>query len=82
MQGDAYDSAGNMRDAARAYLEGYSRDPASDTAPEALFRLGRALGRLGKVPEACVTLGEVGARHPGSSAASSAAAEMTALSCS
>jgi len=81
MQGEAYDAAGNTRDAARAYLEGYSRDPSSDIAPEALFRLGRTLGRLGKVSEACVTLGEVGVRHAGTSAASSAQAEMAALSC-
>jgi TolA-binding protein len=46
-----------------------------------LFRLGRTLGRLGKVSEACVTLGEVGVRHAGTSAASSAQAEMAALSC-
>lgn len=81
MQGEAHDAAGDTREAARAYLEGYSRDPSSDVAPEALFRLGRTLGRLGKVSEACVTLGEVGVRHAGTSAASSAQAEMAALSC-
>ena len=80
-QGEAYEAAGDTREAARAYLEAYSRDPASDVAPESLFRLGRSLGRLGKVSEACVTLGEVSARHPGTEAASSAAAEMSALSC-
>lgn len=80
-QGEAYEADGDTREAARAYLEAYSRDPNSAVAPEALFRLGRSLGRLGKVSEACVTLGEVGARHPGSDAASSAAAEMSALAC-
>ncbi|MGB7319374.1 MAG: tol-pal system protein YbgF [Planktotalea sp.] len=81
-QGEANEAAGDTREAARAYLEAYSRDPASDIAPEALFRLGRTLGRLGKVSEACVTLGEVSTRHPGTAAASNAQAEMSALSCS
>lgn len=80
-QGEAHDAGNNTREAARAYLEAYSRDPSSDIAPEALFRLGRSLGRLGKTAEACVTLGEVGTRHPDTSAASSAQAEMSALSC-
>ena len=34
-------------------------------APEALLRVGQALGRLGQGPEACVTLAEVGNRFPG-----------------
>ena len=80
-QGEAHEADNNTREAARAYLEAYSRDPSSDIAPEALFRLGRSLGRLGKVAEACVTLGEVSARHPDSSAASNAQSEMSALSC-
>lgn len=81
MQGEAHEAAGNTREAARAYLDAYSRDPASDIAPEALFRLGRSLGKLGKTSEACVTLGEVGVRHPATPAASNAQVEMNALSC-
>lgn len=80
-QGEAHEAADNSRDAARAYLDAYSRDPASDIAPEALFRLGRTLGRLGKISEACVALGEVGVRYPGTPAANNAQTEMTALSC-
>lgn len=80
-QGEAHEAADDTREAARAYLEAYSRDPSSDVAPEALFRLGRTLGRLGKTSEACVTLGEVGVRHPGTAAASNAQAEMSTLSC-
>jgi tol-pal system protein YbgF len=81
-QGEAQEASGNAREAARAYLDAYSRDPASDIAPEALFRLGRSLGRLGKVSEACVTLAEVNVRHESTPAASNALAEMSALSCS
>lgn len=81
MQGEAHDKSGDAREAARAYLEAYTSDPSGANAPEALFRLGRALGRLGKVSEACVTLGEVGVRHPGTPAAGQAQAEMSALSC-
>ncbi len=80
-QGEAHEASGDAREAARAYLEAYSRDPSSEIAPDALYRLGRTLGRLGKVSEACVTLGEVSVRHPGTSAASEAQAEMTTLSC-
>lgn len=81
-QGEAHEAAGDNREAARAYLEAYSRDPASDIAPDALFRLGRSLGRLGKTSEACVTLGEVSARYPAAAAAGQAQAEMATLSCS
>ncbi|MGH1576430.1 tol-pal system protein YbgF [Planktotalea sp.] len=80
-QGEAHENAGDSREAARAYLEAYSRDPSSDTAPEALFRLGRSLGRLGKISEACVTLGEVSVRYPDAAAASSAQSEMSTLNC-
>ncbi|WP_293449188.1 tetratricopeptide repeat protein [Planktotalea sp.] len=81
-QGEAHEASGDTREAARAYLDAYSRDPASDIAPEALFRLGRSLGRLGKVSEACVTLAEVNVRHAGNPAARSAQTEMSTLSCS
>lgn len=81
MQGQAFEQAGNPREAARAYLEAYSGDPSGVQASQALFRLGRALGRLGKLSEACVTLGEVPVRHPGSTAATEAQSEMNALNC-
>lgn len=80
-RGDALEQSGDTREAARNYLDTYSMNPAGPNAPDALFRLGRALGKLGKVSEACVTLGEVPARHPGTRAASDAQAEMAALSC-
>lgn len=81
-RGLALEQGGDTREAARAYLDAYNRNETSPDAPQALFLLGRALGKLGKVAEACVTLGEVGARHAGSASVADAQTEMTALNCS
>jgi hypothetical protein len=51
--------------AARAYLDSFSAAPDGEIAPAALTALGRALGRLGQVEEACLTLQEVAVRYPG-----------------
>ncbi|SLN74789.1 tol-pal system protein YbgF [Roseovarius gaetbuli] len=81
MRGEALEGANQQSDAARAYLETFSADPNGPEAPEALYRLGRSLGRLGQADEACVTLGQVAARYPQSSAVQSAQGEMTNLGC-
>lgn len=81
-RGEALEGAGITADAARAYLESYSGHPQSRVAPEALFRLGATLGKLGQTNEACVTLGEVEARHPGDAFVADAQAEMQRLGCS
>ncbi|MFU8778833.1 MAG: tetratricopeptide repeat protein, partial [Roseovarius sp.] len=47
LRGEALEAAGQQSEAARAYLDSFSAAPDGDEAPEALFRLGRALGRLG-----------------------------------
>lgn len=80
-RGEALEGAGEMTKAARAYLDTFSADPEGPMAPQALFRLGRALGRIGQTNEACVTLAEVGARFPGGQPAADARAEMQALGC-
>lgn len=82
LRGEALDAAGQKSAAARAYLETFSAAPDADEAPEALFRLGRALGQLGQTEDACVTLGQVGARYPSAGAVSDAQAEMARLDCS
>lgn len=82
MRGAALEGAGESTQAARAYLDAFSVDPNGAKAPEALFLLGRSLGRIGQVDEACVTLAEVGVRFPGGQAASDAQAERARLSCS
>ena len=81
-RGKAFDGMGNTREAARAYLAAFSADSEGTKAPEALFELGAALGRLGQTEQACITLGEVGVRFPTSEAVTSANEEMTQLSCS
>lgn len=81
-RGRALDGLGDTREAARSYLAAFTSDDTGPAAPDALYQLGAALGRLGQVSQACVTLGEVGARFPASGAVNSAQAEMSALNCS
>jgi tol-pal system protein YbgF len=80
-RGRALDGLGDTREAARAYLASFTNDSAGATAPDALYQLGAALGRLGQNSQACLTLGEVGTRFPGADAVSAAHSEMTALGC-
>jgi len=81
-RGQALEADGELTEAARAYLEAFSLEPNGATAPEALFHLGRGLGRLDQTNEACVTLGEVGTRFPGNPAEAKAREEMSRLGCS
>lgn len=81
MQGEALEGAGEMTRAARAYLNTFSAAPNGPEAPQALYRLGRALGKLGQTDEACVTLGEVEVRFPGGEPAQMARTEMQSLGC-
>ncbi|MEM6576936.1 MAG: tRNA lysidine(34) synthetase TilS [Pseudomonadota bacterium] len=71
-RGEAMEASGDLTGAARVYLDTFSAAPQGPMAAEALFLVGRSLGRLGKTQEACLTLGEVplrfpsaGCRHPG-----------------
>jgi tol-pal system protein YbgF len=81
-RGQAFEGGGEMTSAARAYLESYSDAPDSTVAPEALYRLGSTLGKLGQSNEACVTLNEVSVRHPSSEFVSIADDEMRDMGCS
>ena len=81
LRGAALEGAGENTQAARTYLDAFSADPNGAKAPEALFLLGRSLGRIGQVDEACVTLSEVSVRFPGGLAAAAAEAERARLSC-
>ncbi|MEI4197835.1 tetratricopeptide repeat protein [Roseovarius sp. E0-M6] len=81
LQGESLEATGDLTGAARAYLDTFSAAPEGDEAPNALFRLGRTLGRLGQTNEACLTLAEVPARFPGSEAVSEADSAMTNLGC-
>jgi tol-pal system protein YbgF len=81
LRGEALTQLGETANAARAYLEAFSGAPDGARAPEALLKLGQALGALGQGPEACVTLAEVGIRYPGGQPAVDAGAAMAALGC-
>jgi tol-pal system protein YbgF len=80
-RGEALSQLGETSNAARAWLEAFSGDPAGLRAPEALFKVGQALGTLGQGPEACVTLQEVGTRFPGSQPAADAALAAQGFGC-
>lgn len=80
-RGKALDGLGDTREAARAYLAAFTGNSTGIIAPEALFELGAALGRLGQSSQACVTLSEVRARFPDAAAVLSAEQEMASLSC-
>ncbi|WP_108816445.1 tol-pal system protein YbgF [Loktanella sp. Alg231-35] len=81
LRGEALEGLGEMTDAARAYLEAFSGDPTGQKAPDALFKLGSALGRIGQTQDACLTLAEVDVRFPGDPAVADARLEMQALGC-
>jgi tol-pal system protein YbgF len=80
-RGEALGKLGETSNAARAYLDAFNAAPDGSRAGDALLKLGEALGALGQTPEACVTLGEVGARFPGSQPATQAQVAMQGLGC-
>lgn len=80
-RGEALELTGETTQAARAYLDTFSAEPNGVKAPDALFLLGRALGRLGQTNEACVTLSEVGARFPNAAVVPQAQAEIQTIGC-
>ncbi|NIZ13356.1 tetratricopeptide repeat protein [Phaeobacter sp. HF9A] len=81
-RGKALDGLGDTREAARAYLAAFTGDTTGVVAPEALFELGAALGRLGQMDQACITLAEVSVRFPNDPAVTAAEAERSKLACS
>ncbi|GAA4222106.1 tol-pal system protein YbgF [Sagittula marina] len=80
-EGRALEGMGDTREAARRYLDAYSGFPDSQSAPEALWRLGTKLGELGSVQEACVTLAEVPQRYGDSDYVDRAAESRDTFSC-
>jgi tol-pal system protein YbgF len=80
-RGEALFALEDTANAARAYLESFSGSPDGARAPEALFRLGMALGRLGQNNEACISLREVGVRFPRADVVVNAQDAMLELNC-
>ena len=81
LRGDALRQLGDTPGSARAYLEAFNSAVDGARAAESLLNLGEALGVLGQIPEACVTLGEVGVRYPGDVAAAQAQVARQGLGC-
>ena len=81
LRGEALEGLGETTDAARAYLDAFSSDPTGPKAPDALFKLGASLGKIGQAQDACLTLAEVNVRFPGNPAVMNAQMEMQALGC-
>jgi tol-pal system protein YbgF len=82
LRGEALEGLGELTNAARAYLEAFSTNPAGDKAPDALYKLGYTLGAIGQVQDGCITLAEVGTRFPGSPAELDALSAMQNFGCS
>lgn len=80
-RGKALEGLEDTREAARAYLQAFSNNPESDSASEALYRLGVSLGALGQTSEACVMLDEVGTRYPASDFVEQARSARAGLNC-
>lgn len=81
IRGQALEELGEDTNAARAFLESFSADPAGERAPQSLFRLGVSLGAIGQTQDACLTLAEVNVRFPGDPAVNDAQAAMQNLGC-
>jgi len=84
LRGEALSVLGFIEAAAQAYLDAFSAAPDDALAPQALLRLGQTLGDMGAIVDACITLGEVGARYLGLEHAATleaAAAARSAFEC-
>ena len=80
-KGNAYEGLGEIKKAARAYLNSFSLYEESPVAPEALTLLGNALVNLGQIDAGCQTLAQVLIRFPGSDFSLDAEKMMSELQC-
>jgi tol-pal system protein YbgF len=62
--GETFYVRGAYRQAAEAFLTGYSTYSSSTKAPDSLLKLGMTLAALGQQEQACATLGELNRRFP------------------
>lgn len=80
--GEAQEAMGQHKEAARSYLDSFTAQPNGDYAPQALLHVGLSLGQLGKVANACQTLGEVLERYPESEVVAQTRSSQLELGCS
>lgn len=62
--GETYYAVGDYREAADAFLAGYTTYGESPKAPDSLLKLGITLSALGQTDAACATFSELGTRFP------------------
>ena len=63
-RGIAFEELGELKSAARAFLNSYTDFPESAVAPEVMFRLGQTLVDLGQIDAGCQILSQVQIRFP------------------
>lgn len=81
LRAEALVEMGETARAARGWLAAFEADPEGPQAPAALLGLGRALGALGQVEEACIMLDEIGFRFPASPEAGAVGAARREVGC-
>ncbi|MGR3199216.1 MAG: tetratricopeptide repeat protein [Paracoccus sp. (in: a-proteobacteria)] len=81
LRGRALDLAGQPREAAAAWLEGFAADPDGERAGESLLGIARIIEGQGDPTAACLYLAEVPARFPGTPQALQAEAEAGRIRC-
>jgi tol-pal system protein YbgF len=74
--GETFYVRGAYRQAAEAFLTGYTTYASSVKAPDSLLKLGMTLAALGQQDQACATLGELTRRFPSASQAVSQRAQL------
>lgn len=67
--GETYYAQGDYKNAADAFLNGYTTYSTSTKAPDSLLKLGMTLKALGQKDASCATFGELGRRFPQASPA-------------
>ena len=73
--------SGELKSAARAFLNSYTDFPESNVAPQVMFRLGQSLVDLGQIDAGCQILSQVQIRFPEAEETFSALDAMNELQC-
>ncbi|MDN5568703.1 MAG: tol-pal system protein [Paracoccus sp. (in: a-proteobacteria)] len=81
LRGQALHAAGQPRDAAAAWLEGFAADPDGPRAGESLLGIADVIQGQGDATAACLYLAEVPARFPGTPQAATAEQRILQLGC-
>ena len=81
LRGQALQMAGQPRDAAAAWLEGFAADPDGPRAGESLLGIATVIEGQGDATAACLYLAEIPARFPGTPEAATAEQRVAELRC-